>query len=87
LTSLTEGGRKYLCSPFVKTKEPRIEWHVTNRKPEQLLQYLEKVQYVGEQIKKSRFYLRPSKWCKQCDFLPVCLGDKKKAQETLVKVL
>lgn len=33
-----------------------------------------------------RFDERPDKWCSWCDFLPVCLGDTKKAEDTLVSV-
>jgi len=71
---------------FVKTKKPRIEWHVTQRTPEQIIEYLGKVEHVAEQIEKQNFYKRPGKWCRQCEFLPVCLGDRKAAQETLVRI-
>lgn len=27
------------------------------------------------------------KWCWQCEFLPICLDDKKKARQTLVKII
>lgn len=72
---------------FVKSKTPKIEWHVTKRTPGQLMAYLEKAEYVGQQIQTGRFYLRPGRWCSQCDFLPVCLGDKKKVRDTLIQVL
>jgi CRISPR/Cas system-associated exonuclease Cas4 (RecB family) len=72
---------------FIKAKKPRIEWHVTKRTPEQVMEFLEKAELVAEQIKKRIFYKRPGKWCRQCEFLPVCLGDRKKAQETLVRIV
>ena len=66
--------------------EPRIEWFVEERKPEQLLEFLEKAGYVAGEIAAGRFYKRPGRWCSWCDFLPVCLGDQKAAEETLVRV-
>jgi PD-(D/E)XK nuclease superfamily protein len=72
---------------LVKTKEPKIEWHATRRVPEQVIEYLEKVQVVAEQIERRNFYKRPGKWCRQCDYLPLCVGDKKKAQQTLVRIV
>ena len=51
-----------------------------------MIEYLEKAELVAEQIEKRNFYKRPGKWCRQCEFLPVCVGDKKKAQETLVRI-
>lgn len=61
---------------LVKTKKPLIEWHVTQRNEAQLLAYLHKASYVGQQIEANNFYLRPGKWCAQCDYLPVCSGDR-----------
>jgi putative RecB family exonuclease len=71
---------------FLKTKEPRIEWHLAKRKPEDLAEYLSKVRLVADAITRKEFYKRPGKHCGYCDFLPVCLGDKKKAQETFVRI-
>ncbi len=71
---------------LVKTKEPQILWHLTDRTGDRLVEYLNKVGYVAREIAAGRFYKRPGLWCAWCDFLPVCLGDKRKAGETLVTV-
>ncbi|OFZ79382.1 MAG: hypothetical protein A2583_02805 [Bdellovibrionales bacterium RIFOXYD1_FULL_53_11] len=71
---------------LVKTKEPKIEWHTTRRNGDQLSEYLAKVGYVARDIGSSKFYKRPGMWCSWCDFRPVCLGDRKKAAETLIHV-
>jgi RecB family exonuclease len=71
---------------LVKTKEPKIEWHVATRSGEQLAEYVGKVDLVAHDIEAGRFYKRPGMWCSWCDFLPVCLGDKQKVQETLIQV-
>lgn len=71
---------------FVKTKEPRIEWHISQRRGEDLTEYLSKLEIIGQQIAGNVFYKRPGKWCAQCDYLPICMGDKKRAEETLVTV-
>ncbi len=71
---------------LVKTREPQILWHMTDRTGNQLAEYLSKVGYVAREITANRFYKRPGLWCSWCDFLPVCLGDKRKTQETLVRV-
>jgi hypothetical protein len=71
---------------LVKTKEPQILWYPTERTGDQLGEYLAKVGYVTREITAGRFYKRPGMWCSWCDFLPVCLGDKRKADETLVTV-
>jgi len=71
---------------LVKTKEPKIEWHFTSRSGEQLTEYLAKAGYVAREITAGRFYKRPGFWCSWCDYLPVCIGDRKKAEETLVRV-
>lgn len=78
-----EAEQSALCV-FVKTKEPRIDWLLSERRPHQVLEYLEKVDYVAQEISAGRFYKRPGKWCSYCDFLPVCLGDERKAQEMLI---
>jgi PD-(D/E)XK nuclease superfamily len=70
---------------LVKTKEPKIEWHVSRRKPHDLLDYLAKAGYVAREIAAGRFYKRPGMWCAWCDFLPVCLGDERKVAKTLVR--
>ena len=71
---------------LVKTKEPRIEWHFAKRMPQDLVEYLDKVRLVSEDIAAGRFYKRPGKQCGYCDFLPACLGDRKKADQTLVRI-
>jgi hypothetical protein len=71
---------------LVKTKDPQIEWHPVKRTGKQLNEYLTKVGYMGRDIAAGRFYQRSGRWCAWCDFLPVCLGDKRKIEETLVTV-
>ncbi len=71
---------------LVKTAEPRIEWHITQRTGDQILEYLTKVSLVAREIAMGRFYKRPGLWCSWCDFLPVCLGDDKRIRQTLIHV-
>jgi CRISPR/Cas system-associated exonuclease Cas4 (RecB family) len=71
---------------LTKTKEPVIQWHFAKRDAGRLEEYLAKVRIVSEDIAAGKFYKRPGKHCGYCDFLPVCLGDKKKVQETLVRI-
>ena len=71
---------------FVKTKEPRIEWHVSARSGRRLTEFLAKTEYLAQQIAAGRFYKRPGKWCAWCDYLPVCTGDKRIAEETLLQI-
>jgi putative RecB family exonuclease len=80
-----EAERMALCV-LVKTKEPKIEWHVSARNPEDLVSYLVKTGYVAQEIGAGRFYKRPGLWCTWCDFLPVCLKDERKIEQTLVRV-
>ena len=70
---------------LVKTKEPQIAWQFTRRRGVQLADYLAKVGYVGREIAASRFYKRPGTWCAWCDYLPLCLGDTAKADQTLLR--
>jgi hypothetical protein len=74
---------KWRCV-LVKTKEPKIEWHVSQRNPTDLIDYLANAGYVAREIAVERFYKRPGMWCTWCDYLPVCLKDEKKMAETLV---
>jgi CRISPR/Cas system-associated exonuclease Cas4 (RecB family) len=83
--AVPEAERVALCV-LIKTKEPRIEWHFAERNANRLVEYLDKVQFVAQDIAAGKFYKRPGKHCGYCDFLSVCLGDKKKTQETLVKI-
>jgi len=71
---------------LVKTKEPRIEWHFAKRSADALAEYLAKVRLVSEDIAAGKFYKRPGKHCGYCDFLAVCLGDKERVRDTLVKI-
>jgi CRISPR/Cas system-associated exonuclease Cas4 (RecB family) len=80
-----EAEQSALCV-LVKTKEPQILWYPTERNGAQLGEYLAKVGYVAHEITAGRFYKRPGMWCAWCDFLPVCLGDKRRAEDTLVTV-
>jgi putative RecB family exonuclease len=79
-------ARQVALCVLVKTKEPRIEWHFAERNGTHLTEYLRKVRMVSDDIAAGKFYKRTGKHCSYCDFLPVCLGDRKKAQETLVKI-
>src|SRR5437016_5083261 len=80
-----EAEQVALCV-LVKTKEPRIEWHFAKRSADALAEYLEKVRLVSDDIAAGKFYKRPGRHCAYCDFLPVCLNNKKRAQETLVRI-
>src|SRR5207244_759067 len=80
-----EAQQVALCI-LVKTKDPRIEWHFAKRSADALAEYLEKVRLVSDDIAAGKFYKRPGKHCAWCDFLPMCLGNKKKAQDTLVRI-
>jgi len=71
---------------LIKAKVPKIEWHLTNRTPQQLTEYLAKAGLIAREITAGHFYKRPGKWCAWCDFLPVCTGDMKQAGETLIRV-
>ncbi len=79
-------ARQVALCVLVKTKEPRIEWHFAKRSADALAEYLEKVRLVSDDIAAGKFYKRPGKHCAWCDFLPVCLGNKKTAQNTLVRI-
>lgn len=71
---------------LTKTKEPMIQWHFAKRGATDLQEFLTKVRLVLEDIAAGKFYKRPGKHCRYCDFLPVCLGDQHKVQETLVRI-
>ena len=79
-----EAEQMALCV-LVKTKEPKIEWHVSARNSADLIDYLAKAGYVAREITAGRFYKRPGMWCSWCDFLPMCLRDEKRIAETLVR--
>ena len=71
---------------LVKTKDPRIDWYLSHRTGEQLREYLEKLGLVARQIHDRVFYKRPGQHCSYCDFLPVCLGDRKQIEATLTRL-
>jgi CRISPR/Cas system-associated exonuclease Cas4 (RecB family) len=71
---------------LTKTKEPSIQWHFAKRDKADLLEFFTKVRLVLDDIAAGKFYKRPGKHCRYCDFLPVCLGDKQKVHETLVRI-
>lgn len=71
---------------LVKTKEPKIEWHFAKRTGAQLVEFLSKAGYVAREITAGRFYKRPGLWCAWCDYLPVCTGDRRKMEETLIRI-
>jgi hypothetical protein len=80
-----EAEQAALCV-FLKTKEPRIEWHIARRNGQQLMEFLAKAEYVAGQINSGRFYKRPGKWCGWCDYLPVCMKDEGRTRESLVRI-
>jgi hypothetical protein len=71
---------------FLKQKKPRIVWHLTRRDPSQVMEYLQKAETVADQIARGVFYKRFGRWCRQCEFLPLCLGDQAKAAKTLIRI-
>jgi len=83
--AVPEAQKLSLCL-LIKTKEPRIEWHVSYRSGERLVEYLSKVKLVTHEIHAGHFYKRPGQWCTSCDYLPVCIGDSKKVKQTLVQI-
>jgi RecB family exonuclease len=70
---------------LVKTKEPKVEWHFSKRNGSQIAEFLDKTEYVAHEIHSGRFYKRIGKWCSWCDYMPVCIGDKRKIEEALVR--
>lgn len=79
-----EARQSALCV-FVKTKEPKIEWYFAERTGEQLTQFLEKAELLSHDIIASRFYRRPGQWCSYCDYLSLCITDRQRSEETLVR--
>ena len=71
---------------LVKTKRPKIEWHVATRSGEDLSEFLRKAGAVAQDIQAARFFKRPGMHCAWCDYLSVCMGDERKTAETLVHV-
>ena len=79
-------AEKVALCVFVKTKDPYVQWHFAERSPGDVADYLAKVGLILDDIASGKFYKRPGKHCAYCDFLPVCLGDRQKVQETLVRI-
>jgi putative RecB family exonuclease len=71
---------------LVKTKDPKVEWHLSSRNGNQITEFLDKAEYVAREITANRFYKRSGMWCSWCDYLPVCVMDKQKTKETLVRI-
>jgi RecB family exonuclease len=71
---------------FVKTKTPKIEWHRAKRSGDELTAFLKKAGAIAHDIRSGRFFKRPGMWCAWCDYLPVCMGEQGKANDTLVRV-
>ena len=79
-------ARQSALCVLVKTKEPKIEWYLSARTGDHLVEFLNKAQLVSHEISAGHFFKRPGKWCSWCDYLPVCLGEEHKARETLVQI-
>src|SRR5207247_2532245 len=62
-----EAEQAALCV-LVKTKEPKIEWHVAVRSCDDLAKFLAKADHIAHEIAAGHFYKRPGKWCSWCDF-------------------
>lgn len=71
---------------FLKTKAPEIQWCFGRRGPRDFTAYLDKVAAVGEDLERQRFYRRAGRHCGWCDYRPLCLGDTRRAAETLVQI-
>jgi len=81
--AVPEAEQLSLCV-LIKTKEPKIEWHVSHRNGPRLVEYLSKVKLVAHEIQAGHFYKRAGNWCSMCDYLPVCLGDEEKTRRVLI---
>lgn len=79
-------ARQSALCVLLKTKEPRIEWHIGSRGTAEMTDYLKKVGHIAGEIAAGHYYRRPGRWCGYCDFLPVCMGDERGVQETLVQI-
>src|SRR5690349_7438768 len=71
---------------FIKKRTPEIVWHFTERTPEQQVEYLDRHGIVAQQITGLVFYKRVGFWCRQCEFLPVCTGNDRKAKQALMRL-
>lgn len=70
---------------LLKLKEPRIEWHFSTRREEEIVEYREKLRIVAADIERGRFP-KKSASCGLlggCDFKPLCLGNEEKIQSGL----
>lgn len=80
-----QAGQVAFCV-LVKTKKPKIEWQCAKRGVAHITEYLHKAGYVAREIAAGSFYKRSGMHCFWCDFLPLCVGDKRKAADTLVTI-
>ena len=80
-----EAEQAALCV-LVKSKEPKIGWHLATRSGEDLAEFIAKAEHIAREIVTNHFYKRPGKWCSWCDYLPVCVKDEKRIDETLVRI-
>lgn len=80
------GAEQTALCVLVKTKAPQIEWHVSQRGGQQLVEFLAKTEHIAGEIAGGRFYRRLGKWCSWCDYLPVCTRDTQKISETLIRI-
>jgi hypothetical protein len=71
---------------LVKTKEPMLEWQFLKRTAKQIIEFLNKTEYEAHEIAASYFYKRSGKWCSWRDYLPVCIGDRRKVEKMLVRI-
>jgi MoaA/NifB/PqqE/SkfB family radical SAM enzyme len=79
-------AEEFALCVFVKTREPRIDWYVGSRNGKSLTDFLEKAALISNEIRSLHFYRRPGRWCAQCDFLPICMGDRAKANLSLIQL-
>jgi hypothetical protein len=50
------------------------------------MEYLAKAGYVPGEIAAWHFYKRPGRWCGYCNYLAVCMGDRQRAEESLIQI-
>jgi hypothetical protein len=63
---------------FVKKARRKLSGTSPSARPNSRIEYLRKVEMMARQITQRVFYKRVGFWCRQCDFLPLCLGRKKR---------
>ena len=62
---------------LVKTKEPKVEWHLTARTDEQLTEYLAKAKYVAGETSKNRSTSDPANGVPITTTCPCVRGTRK----------